>query len=179
MINFEFYITCKVQSSFPFLQMDVWLCQHFLFKRLSLLHWTAFAGTLVKHWQTHSRGVSGSAHPAGDEAPVLCGITLPSCSLTSVLMSARVLQLCSCPDHLDDSRSLLLPHGLPLVGAPSIVPTGRKTGYSGPHCLAHYWSWPGVQAREGGLGNPEASGVRHSSRSSPLFNVLPFVHVFF
>lgn len=151
MINFEFYITCKVQSGFPFLQMDVWLCQHFLFKRLSLLHWTAFAGTLVKRWQTHSQGVSGRARPAGDEVLVLCGITLPSCSLTAVLMSARVLQL----------SSLSRPFGwFSLFASPSWSPacrglihssSGRKMGYSGPHCLAHYWSRPGVQAREGGL----------------------------
>lgn len=177
MINFEFYITCKVQSSFPFLQMDVWLCQHFLFKRLSLLHWTAFAGTLVKHWQTHSRGVSGSARPAGDEAPVLCGITLPSCSLTSVLMSARVLQLCSCPDHLDDSRSLPLPRGLPLVGAPPIAPTGRRTATAALTAWLTTGAGRGPSQRRTG----KARSLRRASlvKVQPLFNVLPFVHVFF
>lgn len=75
----SFYIICKVQSSFPFLQMDVWLFQHFLFKRLSLLHWAAFAGTLITDWQTHSWGVSGIRILSGNEASVLCGITLPSC----------------------------------------------------------------------------------------------------
>lgn len=121
-------------------------------------------------------------------APVLprmrrLSFAAPHClraSLTSVLVSAQVLQLCSFPDHLDDSRSLPLPHGLQLVGAPFLVPTGRKMGYSAPHCLAHNWSWPGVEARGGGgLENTEASDGHHSSSSNPLFSLLPFVHVFF
>lgn len=92
-------------------------------------------------------------------APVLPGMRCSSSAASHCLRAASRQSWCllesssflPCPDHLDDSRSLPLPHGLPLVGASSIVPQAEKMGYSGPHCLAHYWSRPGVQAREGGL----------------------------
>lgn len=174
----SFYITCKVRSSFPFLQMDVWLFQHFLFKRLSL----STELPLQAPWSQTDRHIRGvflgyPSCPGMRHLSCVASHCLHA-SLTSVLMSARVLQLCSFPDHLDDSRSLPLPHGLPLVEAPFIVPTGRKMGYSGPHCLAHSWSWPGVTARRG-LKIIEDSDMCHSSSSNPPFKLLPFVHVFF